>query len=100
MICGMEKHIEAHLVKRVAACGGMAYKFVSPAHRGVADRVVCLPDGVVWFVELKAPGGRLSPLQKVFADDMARLGQRYVCLWSNDDVDAWIETASLSGRRG
>ena len=96
----MEKHIEAHLVKRVAACGGMAYKFVSPAHRGVADRVVCLPDGVVWFVELKAPGGRLSQLQKVFADDMARLGQRYVCLWSKDDVDAWIETASLSGRRG
>ena len=95
----MEKHIETHLVKRVAACGGMAYKFVSPAHRGVADRVVCLPDGVVWFVELKAPGGRLSPLQKVFADDMARLGQRYVCLWSKDDVDAWIETASLSGRR-
>ena len=95
----MEKHIEAHLVKRVAACGGMAYKFVSPAHRGVADRVVCLPDGVVWFVELKAPGGRLSPLQKVFADDMARLSQRYVCLWSKDDVDAWIETASLSGRR-
>ena len=95
----MEKHIEAHLVKRVAACGGMAYKFVSPAHRGVADRVVCLPDGVVWFVELKAPGGRLSPFQKVFADDMARLGQRYVCLWSKDDVDAWIETASLSGRR-
>ena len=87
----MEKHIEAHLVKRVAACGGMAYKFVSPAHRGVADRVVCLPDGVVWFVELKAPGGRLSPLQKVFADDMARLRQRYVCLWSTEQVDAWVK---------
>jgi len=87
----MEKHIEAHLVKRVAACGGMAFKFVSPAHRGVADRVVCLPDGVVWFVELKAPGGRLSPLQKVFADDMARLRQRYVCLWSTEQVDAWVK---------
>jgi hypothetical protein len=86
----LEKNIEAHLVKRVKEIGGMAYKFVSPAHRGVADRVVCLPNGVVWFVELKAPGGRLSPLQKVFEDDMARLRQRYVCLWSKEQVDAWV----------
>ena len=87
----MEKHIEAYLVKRVKEIGGIAYKFVSPAHRGVADRVVCLPNGVVWFVELKAPGGRLSPLQKVFEDDMARLRQRYVCLWSKEQVDAWVK---------
>jgi hypothetical protein len=86
----LEKNIEAHLVKRVKEIGGIAYKFVSPAHRGVADRVVCLPNGVVWFVELKAPGGRLSPLQKVFEDDMARLRQRYVCLWSKEQVDAWV----------
>jgi hypothetical protein len=87
----LEKNIEAHLVKRVKEIGGIAYKFVSPAHRGVADRVVCLPNGVVWFVELKAPGGRLSPLQKVFEDDMARLRQRYVCLWSKEQVDAWVK---------
>ena len=87
----MEKHIEAYLVKRVKEIGGIAYKFTSPAHRGVADRVVCLPNGVVWFVELKAPGGRLSPLQKVFEDDMARLKQRYVCLWSKEQVDAWVK---------
>ena len=87
----MEKHIEAYLVKRVKAMGGIAYKFVSPAHRGVADRVVCLPDGVVWFIELKALGGRLSPLQKVFADDMARLRQKYVCLWSREHVDEWLK---------
>ena len=87
----MEKHIEAYLVKRVKEMGGIAYKFTSPAHRGVADRVVCLPDGVVWFIELKARGGRLSPLQKVFADDMARLRQKYVCLWSREHVDEWLK---------
>ena len=87
----MEKHIEAYLVKRVKAMGGIAYKFVSPAHRGVADRIVCMPGGAVWFIELKAPGGRLSPLQKVFADDMMRLGQKYACLWSREQVDGWID---------
>ena len=87
----LEKNIEAHLVKSVRRIGGIAYKFVSPAHRGVADRVVCLPGGVVWFVELKAEGGRLSPLQQVFQSEMARLGQNYVCLWSKDHVDEWIK---------
>jgi hypothetical protein len=90
----MEKDIERHLVKRVKEICGVAYKFVSPAHRGVADRVVCLPDGQTWFVELKTAGGRLSPLQKVFADEMAKLGQNYICLWSKEDVDAWIATVS------
>ena len=91
MLRGMlEKQIEAYFVKRVREIGGQAYKFTSPAHRGVADRVVCLPGGVVWFVELKAAGGRLSPLQQVFQSDMARLGQRYACLWSKEHVDGWI----------
>lgn len=86
----LEKQIEAYLVKRVKELGGVAYKFTSPAHRGVADRVVALPDGVVWFVELKTEGGRLSPLQQVFADEMARMNQNYCVLWSKEDVDTWI----------
>ena len=88
----MEKQIEAYLVRRVRELGGVAYKFTSPAHRGVADRIVCLPDGSTWFVELKAPGGRLSPLQKHFQSEMARLRQRYVCLWSKEDVNEWFTT--------
>lgn len=87
----MEKNIEAHLVKSVRRIGGVAYKFTSPAHRGVADRVVCLPDGSTWFIELKAEGGRLSPLQKVFADEMSRMNQNYACLWSKEQVDEWIK---------
>jgi len=75
----------------VKAAGGIAYKFTSPAHRGVADRVVCLPDGSTWFVELKAPGGRLSELQKIFQSDMARLRQNYACLRSKDHVDEWVK---------
>jgi len=85
-----ESTIEKYFVAQVKAIGGMAYKFTSPAHRGVADRVVCLPDGSTWFVELKAPGGRLSELQKIFAKDMERLIQRYACLWSKEQVDEWV----------
>ena len=58
---------------RVKALGGVAYKFTSPAHRGVADRIVCLPDGQTWFVEVKTEGGRLSALQKVFMSDILKV---------------------------
>lgn len=51
-----EKEIERYLVDRVAAMGGMAFKFVSPGCTGVPDRLVVLPEGKVGFLELKAPG--------------------------------------------
>ena len=86
----MEKHIEAYLVKRVKALGGIAYKW--RGHGGAADRIIVLPDGTVWFVEVKTIGGRLSALQKVFAADMARLGQRYCVLWTKEQVDAYINS--------
>lgn len=87
----MEKDIEAYLVCKVKERGGVAYKFTSPAHRGVADRVVCLP-GQTWFVELKAPGGRLTALQTLFGREMERLEQNYTVLWSKEEVDQWLES--------
>ena len=86
----LEKDVERRLVKGVEALGGKAYKFVSPAHRGVADRLVVLPGGRVWFVELKIAGGRMSALQQVFAEDMAALGQNYTVLWSKEDVVTFV----------
>ena len=86
----LEKDIERYLVRRVAERGGKAYKWVSPGHVGVADRIVMLPGGRVWVVELKTIKGRLSPLQKVFAADMARMGINYIVIRSKEEVDQWF----------
>lgn len=85
-----ESEIERYFVWAIERHGGKTWKFASPAQRGVADRIACLADGSVWFVELKRPGGRLTALQKMFADEMARLNQNYRCLWSREDVDAFV----------
>jgi hypothetical protein len=77
-------------VKCVAQAGGKAYKFVSPSNRGVSDRIVCLPDGTTHFIELKRPGGKISPLQAMFARDMDQLNQNYEVLWSKEEIDRWI----------
>ena len=86
----LEKDIEQHLDWLVQHNGGKTYKFKSPSQRGVADRIVCLPNGETWFIELKKPGGRLSKLQGLFADDMRYLKQKYVCLWTKEQVDEWF----------
>jgi len=85
----LERDVEVYFRKAVAAAGGVAFKFVSPSHRGVSDRIVCL-QGQTWFVELKRPGGRLMPLQKVFAAEMERLGQNYTVLSSQREIDEWL----------
>lgn len=60
----LEKHIEQRLVTEVKKMGGMALKFVSPGFDGVPDRLILLPKGKLAFIELKAPGKRLRPLQE------------------------------------
>ena len=89
-----EAEIENYFKWAVERQGGKTYKFTSPSHRGVADRIACLPNGATWFVELKTKGGQLSELQKIFAADMARLNQNYSCLWTKEQVDAYIKTLS------
>ena len=86
----LERDIERYLVRRTIEHGGKAYKWVSPGHVGVADRIVLLPGGVVWFVELKTAKGRLTPLQQLFAADMRRMGVQYAVLRSKEEVDQWI----------
>jgi hypothetical protein len=86
----LEKEIENYFVWTVERAGGKTYKFKSPTQRGVSDRLACMPDGSTWFVELKTKGGRLSELQKRFADDVIALRQNYVCLWTKEQIDEWI----------
>ncbi len=89
-----ESEIERYFDWTVQSLGGRTYKFRSVTQRGVADRIACLPDGSAWFVELKAPKGRLSPLQRLFADQMEGLNQNYACLWSKEKVDEWRLTTT------
>jgi hypothetical protein len=91
-----EKEVEKHFVWTIERLGGKTWKFTSPGRRGVADRIACLPDGSTWFVELKTKGGRLSELQKLFADDMTELKQNYACLWTKEQVDEF-KTLSRAG---
>lgn len=92
----LEKEVEQYLVWCVEKINGKSYKWSSPNYRGVADRIVCLPDGQTWMIELKTKGGKLSPLQQIFAGEMLMLQQKYANLWSKQQVDQWLSTTGFT----
>jgi hypothetical protein len=84
-----EREIEAYFVKRVREAGGLQYKFVSPGHRNVPDRIV-LFKGTVYFVELKALGKALRPDQVRERARIEEHGGNFWVLRSIEDVDIFI----------
>ena len=75
-----EKTVEAKLVAAVKEMGGLAPKFTSPRYDGMPDRLVLLPGGKVAFVELKAPGKKMRPLQVRRKNQIEALGFSVYCI--------------------
>ena len=75
-----EKVIEQQVVKAVKSMGGIAPKLVSPGFDGMPDRLVLLPGGKLAFVELKAPGRSLRPLQEKRKRQLQALGFLVFCV--------------------
>lgn len=91
-----ESTIEAYLRQRTKALGGRADKWVSPGNVGVPDRIVIMPGGVIGFVELKAPGRKSTPMQRLQQERLRALGCRvYADVDSREKVDALL--AELQG---
>lgn len=91
-----EQTIEKHLRDGVKRLGGIAYKFVSPGNVGVPDRIVLWPGGIVEFVELKAPGGKLSKMQEKQIERIRKLGHIVYVLSSIEEVE-WFLTRGCEG---
>ena len=81
-----ERDIEQRLVREVRKMGGEAFKWVSPGSRGIPDRIVLLPGGRIYFVELKSPDGRPSELPKAWAKKIRPLGFTVFFLFSKKQV--------------
>ena len=79
-----EKYIEQKLAAAVKNMGGMAPKFVSPGIDGMPDRIVLLPMGRIAFVECKATGKKMRPLQNKRKKQLEALGFLVYCL---DDIE-------------
>lgn len=86
-----ERTIEQKLTKAVNDIGGLCYKFTSPGNDGVPDRLLLMNEGKVAFVELKAPGKKLRPLQLRQITKIRKLGFKVYVIDSPDQIGGIID---------
>ena len=91
--------IENEFVKAVRAAGGAAYKLTSQTANGLPDRLVLFFPAKTVFVELKAPGKMLRPLQIKRKYQLNALGFPVLCIDRLSQIKPAI-TAILSWNPG
>ncbi len=86
-----ERDVEKWLCNQVKKLGGHAYKFVSPGCDGVPDRIIILPGGRVYFVELKTDKGQPSLIQEWQMRFLSDLGCDVRLIRGMDEARVFIE---------
>ena len=72
--------VENEVIKAVRKAGGVAYKLTSQTANGLPDRLVLFFPAKTVFVELKAPGKMLRPLQRQRRSQLMQLGFPVLCI--------------------
>ncbi|NSW84445.1 MAG: VRR-NUC domain-containing protein [Syntrophothermus sp.] len=87
----LESDIEKYLINAVKSIGGLVWKFVSPGTRGVPDRIVALPEGRTFYVELKKPGEKPKQLQLKRHKQLRDRGHQVYVIDSLTGVDDFLQ---------
>lgn len=86
-----ESSVEAVLASEVRTAGGMSIKMLAVT-AGTPDRLVLMPGGRLYLVELKTKTGRLRPIQRVWHSRAADLGTEVVVLHGAEEVKEWVRS--------
>jgi len=87
-----EKLIEKKLRESVGKLGGLAIKFFAPTFTGLPDRIILLPPGKIWFVELKSSGKKRTPRQKFVHDLLIKLGFKVFTIDTQELLTSFLNT--------
>jgi len=85
-----ENKIEVFLKAEVEKLGGLCIKFLATYFTGIPDRLVLLPGGRMYFVELKAPGKKPARRQPYVITLLQKLGFNVLVIDTIDKVNAFI----------
>ena len=80
-----EDSIEGYLTKIAPQLGFLCYKFISPSHRAVPDRIL-IGHGHIFFIELKAPGKKAREQQTLRIAEMREHKAPVYILDNQDDI--------------
>ena len=99
----LETDLEYLFAKRVRMAGGMSFKLVAAGRAGLPDRLVVLPVGRIYLVELKTDSGERSDIQVLLHERLAALGVHVHLVAGRAGVVRWVnervnEDQPLRGR--
>ena len=83
--------VENEFVRAVRKAGGVAYKLNSLTANGLPDRLVLFFPAKTVFVELKAPGKQMRPLQRKRRYQLMKLGFPVLCIDRFSQIQPCIE---------
>lgn len=89
----LERDLEGYFTRQCKKYRLLTLKLHVRFARGWPDRIVALENGEVLWVELKRPGGKLSPLQVKVHEDLGKLGHKVHVVYSKEDIDRVLGTS-------
>ena len=90
----IESRLETLFRDGIRRIGGRTEKLI-PSSAGMPDRLVLLPGGRIYLVELKTETGKTSPIQDLWHMRAAELGTQVVVLHGVQEVRNWIARQEL-----
>lgn len=90
-----EKLLEKTLREKIKTIGGIALKFHCLSFTGFPDRVVLMPKGNIYFVELKSEGKKPTKIQLSVHKTLKDLGFQVLVLDSVGSLSAFITAVAL-----
>lgn len=93
-----EKTLEQRLRREIEHRGGMAVKLTSQHHRGLPDRLVLMPGGLAYFVEMKSSGKKPTALQEHTHSLISGLDFVVAVVDSRESLDVFLAFVDLANR--
>jgi len=89
----LERDLEGYFSKQCKKHGLLTLKLNVRFQRGWPDRIVPLENGEVLWVELKRPGGTVSPMQEKVHNELTVRGHKVFVIDSKEGIDRVLGTA-------
>lgn len=86
-----EKEIEKYLRRKAKELNLICLKYSNPLESGYPDRLICLPDMRVVWVELKSKGKKPSKIQQLRFTSLRSLGHQVFVIDNKQDIDKLIQ---------
>jgi len=93
----LERDVEKYFVAKCKKLDWLCWKMQSSSLRGFPDRMVVTRLGQIYFCEIKAEGGRVSPLQRAVAAKLAAKDVKVYVLVGREGVDKFMEISQAIG---